>query len=94
MTNSLAVIKPPTNALARHPDTDRYKCRFDIRSESSDRVYRISFDVAPGAGYWNCSCPGNLRHGNCKHLEAAGLRGRKYGKDTQTIKLLQQAGAL
>lgn len=61
------------------PDEDRYKARFDIRSETSDRIYRISFDAAPGALYWKCSCPGYVRHGHCKHLEAMNLPGRSHG---------------
>jgi len=73
------------------PDSDRYKCRFTVRSESSNRLYMVSFDMAPGAGYWKCSCPGCLRTGQCKHLTAMGLKGRQYGKDLKTLKIL--AGA-
>jgi hypothetical protein len=70
----------PSSAVEILPDSDRYKCRFNVRSESSNQIYRISYDAAPGAGYWTCSCRGNIRFGSCKHLEAAGLQGRKYGK--------------
>lgn len=62
------------------PDSDRYKVRFKVRSSSSNNLYLISYDNAPGAGYWTCSCRGNIRFGSCKHLEACGLRGRKYGR--------------
>jgi hypothetical protein len=89
-----SIIPKPHNALHILPDDTRYKCRFEVRSSSSDRVHRISFDAAPGAGYWMCSCPGAIRHGSCKHLEAAGLRGRKFGRDQKTIKMLQNAGVL
>lgn len=85
---SNAIIKAPSYAVETLPDSDRYKCRFAVRSESSNRKYLISFDAAPGAGYWKCSCPGCISHGQCKHLDAAGLKGRKYGKDRKTIKLL------
>lgn len=78
--------RPPSNALRILPDDSRYKCRYEVRSESSDRVYRISFDAAPGAGYWVCSCPGCIRYGSCKHLESAGLRGRKFGRQLDTLK--------
>lgn len=83
--DSLALLPPHVvqAALAVFPDDARYKARFEIRSESSDRRYRISFDSAAGAGYWTCSCPGNIRHGSCKHLEAMGLRGRKFGRDRE-----------
>ncbi len=66
-------------ALQVLPDDTRYKCRFDIRSETSNRIYRISFDSSPGALYWKCSCPGYIRHGHCKHLRAMGLPGRSDG---------------
>ena len=61
-------------------DSDRYKCRFKVRSQSSNQLYLVSFDSAAGAGYWTCSCRGNIAHGSCKHLEAMGLNGRKYVK--------------
>ena len=90
MPNSL--LQPPSNALAVLPDTDRYKCRFEIRSASSNRVYRVSFDAAEGAGYWVCSCRGNVSHGQCKHLTAMGRQGRKFGRDQATIKALSAKG--
>lgn len=83
---ALARLEPPEGALQTFPDTDRYRCRFTIGSSSSDRVYMVSFDAAPRAGWWTCSCPGCVRHGSCKHLEAMGLRGRKSGKDLATLR--------
>jgi hypothetical protein len=82
MNNKLQTMTSliPSNAVEILPDTDRFKYRYSIKSASSDKLYRISYDNAPGAGYWTCSCPGNIRHGSCKHLEAAGLKGRKYGR--------------
>ena len=59
------------------PDTDRYKVRFKIRREKSNALYLISFDSAPGAHYWVCSCRGCIAHGQCKHLTAMGRAGRK-----------------
>jgi hypothetical protein len=61
------------------PDSDRYKIRFKVRSSSSNRLYLVSWDNAPGAQYWTCSCRGNIRWGQCKHLSACGLHGRQYG---------------
>src|ERR1035437_9089028 len=76
------MLKQPKHALAIHEDTERYVCRFDIASQSSDAVYRISFDMA--AQWWTCSCRGNLgKGGHCKHLEDLGLRGRKFGPNPQ-----------
>jgi hypothetical protein len=81
-----SLIKPPSNALEIFPDSDRYKCIFTIASASSGRVYKVSFDTAQGA--WVCSCPGCIRHGQCKHLDAMGRKGRKYGKNFADAKLL------
>lgn len=88
MANELSILKEQIKhaALQVLPDDTRYKCRFDIRSESSNRVYRISFDSAPGALYWKCSCPGYLRTGDCKHLKAMHLPGRKHGKSIEWAK--------
>jgi hypothetical protein len=77
--NSNTLTLPSNTSITLLPDTDRYKIRFDIPSSSSNRLYRISWDNAPGAHYWTCSCPGNISHGQCKHLTACGLKGRKYG---------------
>lgn len=70
--------KPPAHAVVVYPDSSRYKGGFGVRSASSDRIYKISFDTAQSC--WACSCPGGIRHGSCKHLESCGLRGRKYGR--------------
>ena len=71
------------NAFQVLPDDTRYKCRFDVKSESSNRLYRISFDSAAGALYWKCSCPGYIRHGHCKHLRAMNLPGRSHGPSAE-----------
>jgi hypothetical protein len=88
MANSIAKFAPPPGALERLPDTDRYKCRFKVRSQSSNQLYLISFDAAPGALCWKCSCPGCVAHGQCKHLTACGLKGRPYGRDPETLRRL------
>lgn len=88
MTTAIETIEAPSNAVQIFADTPRYKCRFTIRSESSDRLYMVSFDAAPGACWWVCSCPGCIRHGGCKHLDAMGAKGRKYGADRETARRL------
>jgi hypothetical protein len=75
-----AIMRAPRHAVETLPDTDRYKCRFKVRSSSSNSLYLISYDNADGAHWWTCSCFGNIRHGQCKHLDACGLKGRKYGR--------------
>lgn len=84
MGNALARPRPHSSALAVHPDSARYKCRFEIGSSSSDQKYMVSFDTAVAA--WVCSCRGQIGHGHCRHLEAMGLRCRNQGRDLATLK--------
>jgi hypothetical protein len=84
------LVKAPRPQAPRHavetcPDTDRYKFGYIIAG-STGRHYKISFDAAPGAMYWTCSCRGCISTGQCKHLTAAGLRGRQYGKQLDFAK--------
>ena len=72
MTNSeisiFSVLVEKNNIL---PDNNLWKNRFEIHSESSDRIYIISQNIAKG--YMGCSCPGWKRYRKCKHLSALGL---------------------
>lgn len=55
------------------PDNSQYKNRFEIKSESSNRLYTIAQRVSDGVV--TCSCPGWIRarngHDNrtCKHVK-------------------------
>jgi hypothetical protein len=80
MSNDMVIAKLKRVAVSQEPDTDRYKFRFKVRSQSSDSLYLISFDNAPGAKYWVCSCRGCIGHGHCKHLDSIGLVGRAKAK--------------
>lgn len=60
------------------PDSDRYKMRVKVKSASSKNLYLVSYDTAISS--WVCSCRGCISHGHCKHLEALGVKGRKFGK--------------
>jgi len=53
------------------PDTAAYVNRFEIKSETSDRVYIVA--QSKTGRWWSCSCHGWLRHKKCKHLTALGL---------------------
>ena len=60
-------------AIQEHglPDKGQWVNRFEVRSESSDRVYVIAQHKT--GRHWGCSCPGWKRHRKCKHLTAVGL---------------------
>ena len=55
------------------PDNLQWKNRFEIKSESSNRIYVIAQRKTDSS--WGCSCPGfkNARNGHlnrtCKHLK-------------------------
>jgi len=53
------------------PDNAQWTNRFDIKSESSNRLYRIAQNKR--GRYWGCSCPGWIGHRKCKHLKALDL---------------------
>ena len=42
--------------------------RFEIKSESSDRLYTVSQNTKQGHR-WECSCPAWRTRRKCKHLE-------------------------
>ena len=88
--DSFSIVPKPPTAIETFPDTERYRCRFNVRSSSSNFLHRISFDAAQGACYWTCSCRGNILYGSCKHLEGLGLKGRKFGRDEKTLRLLTE----
>lgn len=50
------------------PDTDTHKLRFDIKSESSNRLYRVS--IRKSTNQPECSCPRWIFKRTCKHLDA------------------------
>lgn len=74
MSNNAIVPAMPRGFVKTEADDARYTNKFMVKSASSDRLYKISYDKSPGAGWWMCSCPGCLSHGSCKHLESIGLR--------------------
>lgn len=78
---TLTMIKweAPQTAVESYPDSKRYKGGFGVHSESSDAIHKISFDTATMC--WTCSCRGNIRWGQCKHLSSLALRGRKFGRN-------------
>jgi hypothetical protein len=87
--NTAIVFRRPRNAAEVYPDGPRYKGGFGVRSQTTNDIYKISFDTA--CGWWACSCRGWIRWGQCKHLDAIGLKGRRYGQQ-ETPKFLDGVG--
>ena len=83
MPNDKLVLKVYIPEDRRLPDTATHVNRFDIKSSSSNRLYRISQNRR--GGWWECSCPGWIGHGGkqCKHLRALGLPGDRIPFDAQ-----------
>lgn len=50
------------------PDSDQWKNRFEIHSETSDRVYIIA--QRANQSEWGCSCPSWRVRRTCKHLNS------------------------
>jgi hypothetical protein len=48
------------------PDNKQWTNRVQIKSESSNNLYVIA--KRKSSGELGCSCPGWIRHRNCKHL--------------------------
>ena len=53
------------------PDNDQWENRFEIRSESSNRIYIVAQHKQKR--HWGCSCMGWKRYRRCKHLNSIGL---------------------
>ena len=58
-------IKKPNGSVGL-PDNTLWQNRFEIRSETSNRIYVVSQNKK--SLNWACSCPGYVRHRVCKHL--------------------------
>ena len=61
---NLSIRKP--NGSIGLPDNTLWQNRFEIRSETSNRIYIVSQNKS--SLNWACSCPGYVRHRVCKHL--------------------------
>lgn len=69
-TTNSPVLHIPAGA-PRLPDNGQWTNRFEIRSESSTRIYTIAQHKK--GRYWGCSCPAWRAHRKCKHLSEIGL---------------------
>lgn len=66
------------------PSNDQWQNRFEIHSESSNRVYIVAQNI--NKKHWACSCPGWKRHRKCKHLEALNLPVKEVPYEINLIK--------
>lgn len=76
-TNGIVKFTAPPNSISL-PDEGQYKLRIKIPNSDGSRYYMVAFLVGPHSNYFVCSCLGCIRFGQCKHLEAMGLWGRKF----------------
>ncbi len=68
-TQSLPTLYVESGVILQ--DNDQYTNRFEIESESSNRVYIVSQNKKKR--HWCCSCMGWKRFRKCKHLGALNL---------------------
>ncbi|RKE47148.1 hypothetical protein [Sphingobacterium detergens] len=66
------------------PDNDQWQFRFEVQSESSNRLYTIAQNKKKK--HWGCSCPGWKKTKNCKHLQALGIPGKEQPFEINLIK--------
>lgn len=71
-TNLPVLRVPKENVL---PDNAQWTNRFEIRSQSSGRVYIVAQNKQKR--HFGCSCPGWRRYRHCKHLQALSLPGHE-----------------
>lgn len=68
MSNLPTIFVPQQLQL---PSNDQWENRFEVKSETSNRIYIIAQNKKKR--HWGCSCPAYRRYRHCKHLEAIGL---------------------
>ena len=66
--NKVELYIDPALAL---PNNDQWENRFEIKSETSDRIYVIAQHKKKR--HWACSCPAWRTRRYCNHLRTIGL---------------------
>lgn len=69
--NNLPTLRISVDRGYKLPDNAQWKNRFEVHSETSNRVYIIA--QHKDKGHVGCSCPGWKRYRTCKHLSSLGL---------------------
>jgi hypothetical protein len=67
---NLPVLYIPNDSLTLK-DNEQWQFRFEIHSETSDRIYIIAQNKAKK--HWGCSCPSYRTRRYCKHLATLNL---------------------
>lgn len=83
MTANVPVLR--INSDVALPDNDQWQFRFEIQSESSDRVYVIAQNKKKK--HWGCSCPAYRTKRTCKHLEALNIPGKETPYEPKVIEV-------
>ncbi len=82
VSKEVAVITVNKNAIL--PDNEQWKNRFEIKSESSDRIYVIAQNKSKK--HWGCSCPSWRVRRSCKHLATLNLPAFEKPLEVKMIK--------
>lgn len=82
MNNNLPEVYIPRQVAL--PDNDQWQNRFEVRSESSNRIYIIAQNKKKR--HWGCSCMGYKRYRKCKHLESIGAPTQEQPWEPHLIK--------
>ena len=85
--NQNALVKYQQNGgdLTILPDNDRYKNRFEIKSETSTRLYVVAQNKKTNA--WSCSCMSWITRRKCKHLSTLQPLLESMDKENKTKKI-------
>lgn len=67
------------------PDNAQYTNRFEIKSESSNRLYIVAQNKKTNV--WSCSCPSWIIRRKCKHLTSLTPLLAEVGKKPELKKL-------
>jgi len=80
-TTSVSLSISKKDAL---PDNEQWTNRFEIKSESSNRIYVIAQHKTKR--HWGCSCPGWRINRNCKHLNTLSLPANEKPYEVKLLK--------
>ena len=65
------------------PDNDKWQFRFEVESETSNRLYTIAQHKTKK--HWGCSCMAWKRYRHCKHLDSLGIPGHEKPYEPKII---------